>query len=111
MVIDRDNGTVIPTEDMEILVNDTIYVAGSRWVIRVCRERTRNDIRQIIIVGGGHLSLTVARELENILQVKIIESDFKRCEELAGQLSKAMVLHGDGTDAGLKSEKLIIVRL
>ncbi len=44
---------------------------------------------------------------ENILHVKIIESDFKRCEELAGQLSKAMVLHGDGTDAGLlKSEKI-----
>lgn len=106
--IDRDNGTIIPTEDMEIVVNDTIYVAGSRWVIRkFARERTHNDIRQIIIVGGGHLSLTVARELENILQVKIIESEFKRCEELAGQLSKAMVLHGDGTDAGLlKSEKI-----
>lgn len=106
--IDRDNGTLIPTEDLQILENDTIYVAGSRWVIRkFARERTQSDMRQIIIVGGGHLSLAVARELENILQVKIIESDFARCEELAVQLSKAMVLHGDGTDTVLlKSEKI-----
>lgn len=106
--IDRGEDTIIPTEDVEILEGDIIYVAGSRSKISMfAREKSKSDSRQIIIVGGGHLSQSVAKALENILQVKIIESDYSECERLARELKKAMVLHGEGTDAGLlKAEKI-----
>ena len=60
----------------------------------------------MLIIGGGRIGFRLAARLESqSVYCKIIEKDSRRCEELADQLNKAVVLHGDGSDQGLLSEE------
>ena len=62
-------------------------------------------IRQVLIVGGGRIAYYLARQLlESGLDVKIIEKDYSRCEELSEFLPKATILHGDGTNEAFLRE-------
>jgi trk system potassium uptake protein TrkA len=54
-----------------------------------------------MIVGGGNIGRRLAMSLEDDYQVKLIEFNKKSCERLAGELSRALVLNGDGTDENL----------
>ena len=56
--------------------------------------------------GGGRMGYYLARQLlATGMDVKIIESDAKRCEELSQLLPEATILHGDGTDQRLLQEE------
>jgi trk system potassium uptake protein TrkA len=59
-----------------------------------------------MLYGGGWVGATVAKALIQAgLDVKLIEPDRKRCDILARDNPKAVVLHGEGTDdILLKSE-------
>ncbi len=62
---------------------------------------------RVLILGGGNVGLSVARALENQPQrvrVKVIERDRTRAEAAADALTRSIVLHGDGMDAGLLEE-------
>ena len=47
----------------------------------------------------------LARALERDYQVKLIEYNKKSCERLAGELSRTLVLNGDGTDEKLMQQE------
>jgi trk system potassium uptake protein TrkA len=56
----------------------------------------------IVIVGGGTVGGLLAGSLEpSGAKVKLIEVDPDRCNELAGELSRCLVLQGDGCDIDL----------
>jgi len=60
----------------------------------------------VIIVGGGETSYYLATQLIDMgIQVKIIEKNLDRCEELSELLPAAMIIHGDGTDKELLLEE------
>jgi len=62
---------------------------------------------KVMIVGAGIVGFYIANLLaeRGDIDLKIIESDEARCNEIANLLPDALVLHGDGTDAALlKSE-------
>lgn len=108
VAIDRNNDTLIATSDLEIEVGDTIYVTGNRPGVRLfAKSKSKNERKQIIIVGGNKLGFHVAKALETILPVKIIDPDRRRCEELSEKLTKAVVLNGSGTDTSLLKEEKI----
>lgn len=51
-----------------------------------------------MILGGGHVCFYLAAQLLQAgIQVKIIERDIKRCEELCELLPKATIINGDAT--------------
>ncbi len=55
-----------------------------------------------MIIGGGETSFYLAKQLLAMgLQIKIIEIDKERCEELSELLPNAIIIHGDGTDRNL----------
>ncbi|MDX1669522.1 MAG: Trk system potassium transporter TrkA, partial [Limnobacter sp.] len=59
-----------------------------------------------MIAGGGNIGLRLAKALEREYQVKVIESDRKRCEVLASEVrSDTLVLYGDATDEELLDEE------
>lgn len=66
-------------------------------------------VRRILIAGGGQVSLQLAQELaarSSHFIVKIIESDIRRCEQLAEALpSEVLVLHGSPTDEDLFTDE------
>ena len=68
-------------------------------------------VRRILIAGGGQVSLQLAQELakeSGRFVVKIIESDAKRCEQLATALpSGVLVLQGSPTDEDLFADESV----
>ena len=59
-----------------------------------------------MIIGGGRAAYYLAQELIAMgIEVKIIEQDRARCEELSILLPKAIVINGDGTNAELLQEE------
>ena len=63
-------------------------------------------IKSVMIVGGGRIGYYLAKQLVALhMDVKIIESDYKRCVTLSELLSDVSVIHADGTDhVALKEE-------
>ncbi len=58
---------------------------------------------EVVIIGGGTVGAELAKSLErdSAQLIKVIESDGVRCEALAKELSRVLVLHGDGCDIEL----------
>jgi trk system potassium uptake protein TrkA len=74
-------------------------------VLAALRERD-HPVKRLMIAGGGKVGLRLARQLNDNLQVKIIETNRQRCDYLASQLpSEVLVLHGDSTDEELMGDE------
>jgi trk system potassium uptake protein TrkA len=80
------------------LISKVVLLAGKENV----------SIQDIMILGGGLIGQYVARELENQLNVKIIESKSEKSNEIAHMLKKTLVIHGDGTDMDLLAAEGIV---
>jgi len=59
------------------------------------------NIEYMMILGGGLVGRRVAQLLEKEVEIKLIEKNPERAEELASELKYTEVIHGDGTDANL----------
>lgn len=65
-----------------------------------------NQVKNTLIIGGGTISVYLAKMLADIrIPVKIIEQDFQRCEYLSEQLPDATIINGDGTNRSLLIEE------
>ena len=65
---------------------------GSSYSLDILASRffqETNDVKQVTIIGGGSVGLMLASNLEKAnYKIKIIEFDYKRCEELTEKLGK-----------------------
>jgi trk system potassium uptake protein TrkA len=60
-----------------------------------------------MIIGGGKIGFSLAKELESNYKTKLIDSNKQRCSNLSKKLEKTIVLHGSATDEDLlKSESI-----
>lgn len=106
----RDNASIAPQGDTTFIANDEVFfLAQSDAITSVMKRLQRLDApyRKIFIAGGGNIGLRLAKALENEFQVKILEHDLSRCREIAEDLNKAIVLHGDAMDRELLLEENI----
>ena len=63
-------------------------------------------VKKVLICGGGHVCFYLAVQMQQAgMQVKIIEQNQARCEELCELLPKATIIHGDATDQELLIEE------
>ncbi len=109
--ITRDNTLFIPNGDTELLLNDKVIFMGSSYSLDILANKffqDNNDVKQVAIIGGGSVGLMLAQNLEKAnIKIKIIEFDYKRCEELTENLKSALVLNGDGANFELlESERV-----
>ena len=66
----------------------------------------QNSVKSCMIIGGGKSSYYLAKQLiEQKMEVKIIESNKARCDELSTLLPEALVICGDGGDEELLKEE------
>jgi trk/ktr system potassium uptake protein len=105
-----DGDTFIQPDD------EVFFLAPTKNIRTVMGELRRMDkpVRRVILAGGGNIGLRVARALDTgegldtaeRFNVKIIESNKRRAESLAQQLSSdVLVLHGDATDEDLLTQE------
>ncbi len=109
--ITRDNTLFIPNGDTELLLNDKVIFMGSSYSLDILASRffqETNDVNQVTIIGGGSVGLMLASNLEKAnYKIKIIEFDYKRCEELTEQLKNTLVINGDGANFELLEEERV----
>lgn len=100
---------IIPSGDFQLRSGDRISVVASPVdAHRFFRQVgvVANRVRQVMLIGGGRMGYYLGRQLlASGMDVKIVEFDFKRCEELSELLPDATIIHGDGTDQRLLQEE------
>jgi trk system potassium uptake protein TrkA len=88
---------------------DEVFVLADKEKIHQVLSAIHKDdrpVRRVMIAGGGKVGLRLARSLADQCEVKLIESDRKRCDFLAGELpSNVLVLGGDSTDEDLLNDE------
>lgn len=109
--VERDNMVRIPDGNFILRAGDVISMVASRKnAIDFCKKINlkTNGVKNTMIIGGGKISLYLARILEVLgISVKIIEKDAARCLELEELLPEASIIHGDGSDETLLQEERI----
>ncbi|NLL92390.1 MAG: Trk system potassium transporter TrkA [Ruminococcaceae bacterium] len=107
--VEREDEALIPTGDFIIEAEDYIYIIASKKDSQLFLSSLglfTDKVKDTIIIGGGGLAYYLATDLLYLgLDVKIIEIDRERCEELSELLPKASIIHGDGIDESLLLEE------
>ena len=106
----RKGKPFVPDGDTVIRESDEVYFISSSDNIDQIVNEFREDEKEysrIMIIGGGKIGFSLAKDLENKYKTKLIDSDKSRCAELAKKLDKTIVLNGSATDEELlKSENI-----
>ncbi len=111
VAINRKERTIIPSGNDVLVSGDQVFVICDKDLIPTIVKITGKEnvtIQNIMILGGGLIGRYVARELEDHMNIKIIESRSEKSEEIADILRKTLVIHGDGTDMDLLALEGII---
>ncbi len=109
--VEREGEVYIPKGGFILKKGDIVSFVSSRDDSRHFFQKIgfeTNQVRNAMIIGGGKATYYLAKELLHMgIEVKIIEKDFERCEELSILLPKAIIIHGDGSDQDLLHEENI----
>lgn len=112
LVVSRVRGgeLVVPRGRDRLEADDKVLFMGRRTALRQVAKRffaaPETVVRSVTIIGGGRTGRLLARELTSGLwpEVRLIEASRQRCEDIAGQVGRAIVFHGDGTDLKVLEE-------
>ena len=110
-IVTREDKVYIPHGDFVLQKGDVVNIIASETeLISFCKKIKifKPRAKSVFIIGGGKIAYYLAKELiASGVDVKIVESDKQRAEELSGELLSATVIHGDGTDQELLDEESI----
>lgn len=107
--VKRGDTVTIPSGDFTPLAGDIIHITASHNdLVSFFKKLGAMDkrIRSVMLVGGGNLAYHTAKMLESTgIEVKVVEREVERANQLAELLPKAMIINGDGTDSDLLLEE------
>ncbi len=110
--VERDGDVYIPGGNFIIRARDEISVVGTSQKTLAFFKKLGVPVtraRNVMIIGGGKTSYYLAKQLMAMgIQIKIIEINKERCDELSELLPKAFIIQGDGTDRNLLLQEGII---
>jgi trk system potassium uptake protein TrkA len=111
VAIQRRDRTIIPGGSDIFMNGDRIYVTTEKKSLSELLKITGKEnvrIENIMILGGGQIGAEIARQLENEINIKIIESNADKSDSLADNLQKSLIIRGDGRDINLLALEGII---
>lgn len=107
--VERGDQVFIPDGNFVIQENDTVAVltptkTASEFFKKIGFKA--NDIRNIMIIGGGKITVYLAKLLNNInVNTTIVEKELDVALKLSGMLDNINIVHGDGTNRSLLLEE------
>lgn len=107
--VQRGENVYIPTGNFEIEEGDKIHFASESNSLGIFLKEINHiesPLKNIMILGGGNIGYYLADDLsKKKFNVKIIEKDIVRAEQIAEDLSRVTVILGDGTKHDLLLEE------
>ena len=106
----REGKSIVPWSDFVFQNGDTPYfILQTEHVGKLMemlgKDFYRND--RVMILGGSKIGRSVADDLQDEMNVRLVDYNRHKCEWIANELENAMVIEGDGTDLELlKSENI-----
>ena len=98
VVIERDRQSIIPHGGVRLLLGDHLYVMGAAQQMPMALEMagiTQSTVKRVVIAGGGKTARNLARQLDQeSIEIRLIEEDRERSEELSQLLSRTLVIQG-----------------
>ena len=108
VAIKRNDQTIIPRGKEEFLEGDLAYVISTREGISDMMKfsgKKNVEAKNIMILGGSRIGRHIAYHLQHYCQVKLIDSNLEKCNDLAEALEETLVINGDGRDNELLEEE------
>lgn len=107
--VQRGEEVFIPSGHFKMAEGDRLNItADANSLVSFLKEVNliKSPLKDIMIIGGGKIAYYLASELvSKHYNVKIIENNPQRADEIAELLPKATVIYGDGTDHDLLIEE------
>ncbi len=106
----RRGRPILPEGDTVIEADDEIFLIAARpHIPEIMAElrRTEKPVKRVMLAGGGNIGYRLAAALQSKVQVKIIERDRKRAQQLSDALDHVVVLAGDAANEELLKEENI----
>ncbi|MBQ3589247.1 MAG: Trk system potassium transporter TrkA [Clostridia bacterium] len=107
--VTRNDEVIIPSGNFMFEAGDSVYFTADASALSSFLAEAKleaSPFKNIMIVGGNKIGYYLAKELsENKFNVKLVESNLHKAEELAEDLSKVTVIYGNGTQHDLLVEE------
>lgn len=107
--VEREGEIHIPSGSFKLRKGDVMSFTATRKVARSFLKKIGFPTKQVknaLLIGGGKAAYYLAEQLLHVgIQVKIIENDRARCEELSVLLPDAVIINGDGTNQDILKEE------
>ena len=113
VAIKRGSDTIIPGGNDELKLFDLAYFMTTRqyipYIRKIVGKEQYADVKNVMIMGGGNTAINAIKGMPAYMDVKVIESNAERCEELNDLLNnhEVLVINGDGRDLALLTEESI----
>jgi trk system potassium uptake protein len=109
ILLTKASGFILPDEEEVVEQGDYVYLLSATEDMEKLATKfnhTKLDINRVAILGGGNIGFQVADILDKRgIQVKLIEKDKARSEEISAKLRKVEVLNSVGTDEEFLKEE------
>lgn len=107
VAIKRNNETIMPRGNDEILAGDMLYFITTPPFVEQVRTlcgKTKRTIKRLMIMGGSPIAVRFALQYHDKFHIKIIDLNREHCEWMATQLPDCEIVCGDGRDVDVLKE-------
>jgi len=108
VAITRGDTTIIPKGRDYILADDTVYFVTTRLGMQELYDKAGKklfDIKNIMFLGGSRIAQKTIEKLNDQFNIKVLDQDKGRCQEIADKFSNVLVINGDGRNLDLLKEE------
>jgi trk system potassium uptake protein TrkA len=108
VAITRNQETIIPKGKDMILAGDIVYFITTPGSMHHLYEKAGKEyfgVKNIMFLGGSRIAQKTIEKLQDQFNIKVIEQDKERCQQIADRFSNILVINGDGRNLDLLKQE------
>ncbi|TAL64613.1 MAG: Trk system potassium transporter TrkA [Bacteroidetes bacterium] len=108
VAIKRAGLTIIPRGNEHFQLGDLVYVISTHEGINEMMKTSGKEnfeAKSIMILGGSRIGKHIALYMQKSCEVKLIDSDTKKCVDLSEILDNTLIINGDGRNVDLLEQE------
>jgi len=108
VAVKREGKTIIPRGNEHFQLGDTVYVISTLEGIDEMMKTSGKknfEARNIMILGGSRIGKHIALHMQKSCEVKLVDINTKKCENLSEILDNTLIINGDGRNVELLEQE------